>query len=310
MAGTLWTKFFWSDWASDPALRICSLAAQGLWMRMLCIAAEADPTGYVTVNGRSLGVTDIARLAGVTETECEPLLAELERNGVFSRTRQGVIYSRRMVRDAKRSLEGRKSKLDALAANQRRGKEKKSGLKGSLEGVLGGGLTTQKPDAISHKPEAASPKPPSRFDEVEAALRGIEGLSAHPVGADPVIGPIVAIVEQGYDLHTQIIPSIRRQLAKRTGRPISRWSFFVPGICEDAKTPQSSAPPPAAAPAVDWATRLRGARNGRYWSTPKWGPFPHTPGCLVPPELLLPDDGQGWLEYEEYRRRQERCPSA
>ena len=101
MAGTVWSKFFWSDWSNDPALRICSLAAQGLWMRMLCIAAEADPTGYVTVNGRPLGVTDIARLAGVTETECESLLAELDWNGVFSRDRKDAIYSRRMVRDAK-----------------------------------------------------------------------------------------------------------------------------------------------------------------------------------------------------------------
>ena len=36
------------------------------------------------------------------------LLAELELNGVFSRDRRGRIYSRRMVRDAKRSEEGRK----------------------------------------------------------------------------------------------------------------------------------------------------------------------------------------------------------
>jgi len=101
MSGTVWSKFFWTDWANDPALRLCGLAAQGLWMRMLCIAAESDPRGYVTVNGRSLEVTDIARLAGVTEIECEPLLAELARNGVFSRDRKGTIYSRRMVRDAK-----------------------------------------------------------------------------------------------------------------------------------------------------------------------------------------------------------------
>ena len=36
------------------------------------------------------------------------LLAELELNGMFSRDRRGRIHSRRMVRDAKRSEEGRK----------------------------------------------------------------------------------------------------------------------------------------------------------------------------------------------------------
>ena len=71
----LWGKFFWKDWSNDQALRLSSLAAQGLWMRILCVAAEADPIGYVRVNGRALGVTDIAKLAGVTETECASLLS-------------------------------------------------------------------------------------------------------------------------------------------------------------------------------------------------------------------------------------------
>jgi hypothetical protein len=101
MPGTIWSKFFWSDWANDPKLRLCSLAAQGLWMRCLCIAALSDPTGYISVNGRPLGVTDIARMAGVTETEAAALISDLDRNGVFSRDRNGRIYSRRMVRDAK-----------------------------------------------------------------------------------------------------------------------------------------------------------------------------------------------------------------
>lgn len=34
-----WAKFFWADWAGDNCLSLCTLAAQGLWMRLLCIAA-------------------------------------------------------------------------------------------------------------------------------------------------------------------------------------------------------------------------------------------------------------------------------
>lgn len=104
-----WTKFFWADWESDAALRMCGLAAQGLWMRMLCIAAQHDPIGYVAINGRPLGVTDIARMAGVTETEAAELLEDLSRNGVFSRDRRGTIYSRRLIRDAKRTAIARKN---------------------------------------------------------------------------------------------------------------------------------------------------------------------------------------------------------
>ena len=30
MSGLPWGKFFWKDWLTDPALSVCSLAAQGL----------------------------------------------------------------------------------------------------------------------------------------------------------------------------------------------------------------------------------------------------------------------------------------
>lgn len=109
MSGTTWTKFYWSDWESDPALRLCSLAAQGLWMRMLCIASAHDPIGYVAVAGRGLDETALARMTGCSGSEASELLGELDRNGVFSRDRTGRIYSRRMVTDARRAAIARKN---------------------------------------------------------------------------------------------------------------------------------------------------------------------------------------------------------
>lgn len=108
MAGTVWSKFFWSDWQAEPALRLCSYSARGLWMDMLCIAASHDPIGYVAVAGRGLEETDIARMTGGTESEVHALLGELDRNGVFSRDRKGTIYSRRMLKEARLSAEARK----------------------------------------------------------------------------------------------------------------------------------------------------------------------------------------------------------
>lgn len=109
-----WSKFYWSDWESDLALRQCSLSAQGLWMRMLCICAKADPRGYLTINGVTLNVAAVATHVSRPETEIAPLMAELERWGVFSRDRKGRIYSRRMLRDEKKSNAGRKAKNQAL----------------------------------------------------------------------------------------------------------------------------------------------------------------------------------------------------
>ena len=110
-----WSKFYWSDWESDNALRQCSLAAQGLWMRMLCICARADTRGYLAIAGVPLDVDALATAVSRPETELAPLMAELEHWGVFSRDRKGRIYSRRMLRDDRRSKTGRKIKKQALA---------------------------------------------------------------------------------------------------------------------------------------------------------------------------------------------------
>lgn len=109
MSNTVWSKFYWADWSNDPCLRLCSLAAQGLWMRMLCLAAGGEPFGYLVMNGKGLSETDIAKLAGASESEVSILMAELADKGVFSRDRHGRIYSRRMIRDAKNQAESKKN---------------------------------------------------------------------------------------------------------------------------------------------------------------------------------------------------------
>jgi hypothetical protein len=103
---TLW---FWKDWESEVALKDCSLAAQGLWMRMLCIAAQHDPIGYVSIGSVGLSADRIARIVGAEVQEIERLIGELSLNGVFSRDRNGTIYNRRMVRDAKKAKVARRN---------------------------------------------------------------------------------------------------------------------------------------------------------------------------------------------------------
>lgn len=109
MSGTVSTRWYWSDWMSDPGLRACGYAARGLWKDMLCIAGsnKGKDYGFVTLNGRPLDAAGIARMTGGTLAEVETLLAELDRNGVFSRDRRKVIYCRRMVRAEKNRGNGR-----------------------------------------------------------------------------------------------------------------------------------------------------------------------------------------------------------
>jgi hypothetical protein len=110
MTGLPWGKFWWRDWLTDPNLSACSLAAQGLWMRCLCIMAHSNPVGHLMLppsHKNESEARQIARMVLAYGKGVGPLLIELEMRGVFSRDADGTIVSRRMVRDAERSEQGR-----------------------------------------------------------------------------------------------------------------------------------------------------------------------------------------------------------
>jgi hypothetical protein len=109
-----WFKFYPRDWRGDQALRMVSISARGLWMECLCIMHEARPYGHLLVNGRPVGDDALARMTGASVDEVRSLMDELQQAGVLSVTGEGVIFSRRMVRDQERSAKGRK------AVNERR----------------------------------------------------------------------------------------------------------------------------------------------------------------------------------------------
>ena len=116
-----WSKFWWQDWQSDVALRMCSPGARGVWMDMLCVMAAAQPRGYLLVNGGEMPSMEmLGRLFGTDAQTASDLIEELERNGVFSRVRNpnsdpsrgpttGTIFCRRMIRDSEASEAGRKN---------------------------------------------------------------------------------------------------------------------------------------------------------------------------------------------------------
>src|SRR5437870_4537264 len=94
-----WLKFYPADWRADPALRMCSIAARGFWLEMLCVMHEADPRGSLVVKDRPVTDRQMAALAGVDAKTAAALLNELELAGVFSRGPDRTIFSRRMRRD-------------------------------------------------------------------------------------------------------------------------------------------------------------------------------------------------------------------
>lgn len=142
MTAHRWMKFWPGDWKNDAALRMCGLAARGLWIELIGIMHDAEPYGHLLVNGRAPSHRQIGAIVGASERDAAKLLAELEDAGVFSRTADGVIYSRRMERDAKDSERGR----EAIA--------KRWAKKGSGEDGGGSGNTkpTSDPNRVGDSP--------------------------------------------------------------------------------------------------------------------------------------------------------------
>jgi hypothetical protein len=94
-------QFYIGDWMKDPALRSVSYAARGLWMDMLCLMFESPRRGFLEMaEGVPFSCVELTRCTGGTHPPAVALLLKsLERANVYSKTKQGVIYSRRMVRD-------------------------------------------------------------------------------------------------------------------------------------------------------------------------------------------------------------------
>lgn len=134
-----WMKFYPSDWRADPALRMCSLAARGLWMEMLCIMHEAQPRGFLLVNGHPVSDRQLASLCGISAREVAGCLIELEAAGVFSRDDAQTIYSRRMQRD---ELKAERDKHNG-----------KAGGNPKLRAGVNHELKAQIPDTRSQNPE-------------------------------------------------------------------------------------------------------------------------------------------------------------
>lgn len=116
MAKLPYFPFYPGDWLRDP-ISGCTLAAQGLWLRMMIVMHDSERYGYLNQNGSPIPPESIARRCGCTLEQYEVLLAELERAQILSRTDSGIIYSRRMVRDA--------AERDKEAARKRKSRERK-----------------------------------------------------------------------------------------------------------------------------------------------------------------------------------------
>lgn len=162
-------KWYPSDWRGDQALRICSLAARGLWIEMINIMHESVKPGHLLINGKPVTETQLALLTGAPSTQVKELIDELEAAGVFSRNRDGVIYSRRMTRDHKRAQTARKN--GRKGGNPKLGKQRR---------ISDWDNPPDKPPDKGHD----KPQRPEAINQKESGTR-VERRSLRPGGTDP-----------------------------------------------------------------------------------------------------------------------------
>lgn len=104
MKQLLWLKFYPKDWNGDHNLRACSLAARGLLASLLEPMHEAEPYGHLLVRGKKPEYHDLAVIASCSVREVKYGVEELVKHHVLSQNDAGILYSRRMVRDADRRV--------------------------------------------------------------------------------------------------------------------------------------------------------------------------------------------------------------
>lgn len=120
-----WRKWYPQDWRADAPLRMCSYAARGLWADLLTLMHESNEVGFLLVEGVAPTPRQLVGLLGGTEKEITKLLAELAAAKVFSVVggkmpddvkalipddiEDGVILSRRMVRDEAKATKDREN---------------------------------------------------------------------------------------------------------------------------------------------------------------------------------------------------------
>jgi hypothetical protein len=146
------------DWKKDLAVRSVSLAARGLWMEMLCAMHDSEQRGcLVHANGRPVTTEQLARMAGCSVDDAGVLLDELLDAGVCSVDERGVVYCRRMVREA--GISETRSEVARKGATSRERDESGAFVKNNHSGQQ---TTSKRP---SKTPEAQPANDPAKPEQ-------------------------------------------------------------------------------------------------------------------------------------------------
>ena len=276
MSALPWTKFSWDHWENDPGLALCSLAAQGLWMRLLCLAQKEG--GYLLLKGEAPTVEKLAKLVRSTPETVDELLAELESEGVFSRRADGVIYSRRIVKDLRSARTNQKN--GKLGGNPSLRKDK--GNSEPVNPIANPRLKAEK--RREEKKEKESPLPPTLKTDVESVWAMIPKASKSRSTRYDIELALAAAIGRGHTA-ADVLGGLAAYYATDAGDDDGKFAKAAHRMIEGDRWKDFAPQAPAPVTDDDWAKRLDYFSRKGLWSE-KWGPAIGEPGCRVPPHIL------------------------
>lgn len=149
----------------------CSIAAQGLWFRLMLLMHDSERTGYLCINGLPILSRIAAVKCAVSVDEYEALLAELMSVSAFSTSNDGIIFSPQLVAEAearagnaqrqkkhydKKKLEKPNADLTPNLTATSRDKPSSSSSSNPFSKEKGGGGTNVAPAQGKEKPPPAA----------------------------------------------------------------------------------------------------------------------------------------------------------
>lgn len=229
------------------------------------------------------------------EKEIAPLVQE------FLSSDGNWLTQKRLQKEFKYVAGATKKRADAAKSRWKKDKDKSNADAKEMQGTCGLDAPTPTPTpTISSPPNggADSARDPRGFEAWEQALLAVEGVKGSKLEISSM-HQMAALYRDGFDLPGEVMPQVKADVAaaRQNGRTgVLSWGTLARKIREARLEPASARPGPAREQGLSWDKRLAFAREQRKWDLRNWGPMPNEPGCRVPENLVLPNDGFGWTE--------------
>jgi hypothetical protein len=271
-----WMKWYPADWRADPALRMCSLAARGLWIELLGFMHEAEPYGHLIVGGRCPTPAQIASLVGADLRSVNTALAELEAASVFSRDDEGRMISRRMLRD--------KAKADQDRQNGRSGGNPSLRTRGDV------------PDNRSEPQGVNPPDKAQKPDTRDTSSLRSDGAPAPPPPAEPARDVRAELFGAGLARARRITGKSDGQCRAMIGRWLRDLGDDCPGLSRVLFEAEDARP----ADPMAWIEAAVRARRGER-PPPQASPVRRSNGLAEARRRRLEREGAGLFQGDDAR---------